>query len=330
MLNRIRLKRENTFKMKIGSIVFLIALAAGGDGRRRRRRADVPMVARRGQIELYMAPRYAGCVLIGVGTGGIRLLRRRAPRHWLQTLGARAEPVQSGLGVVGVLYSVLLGATLSQGMGRQTAHLNAFGAQIAALEMLAEDVAAEVPPGRRLGGARAAALGAISREVDLLEAACFRRPRRNTRSAAAGGDLHPPGYLEWQLAGFRDPLQTVAAALVTANAPATPVGARGAPAALRLARSAAWPAGPLPAGPHRLVPNARELRRRRAVTALHATTGAHHPAAGVLVGMTAGALCRRRRRLGRRRLASGHVHDRHEPAPALARLRPLLASLTAA
>ena len=81
--------------------------------------------------KLYMAPRYAGCLMIGVGTGGVfGCYGAERLRHWLQTLGARPEPVQSGLSVLGVLYSVLLGATLSQGMGRQTAHLNAFGAQI--------------------------------------------------------------------------------------------------------------------------------------------------------------------------------------------------------
>ena len=73
MLNRIRLKRENTFKMKIGPIVFLIALAAG--------RLDAPATPPTRvdrakwwldavKIEkLYMAPRYAGCVLIGVSRG---------------------------------------------------------------------------------------------------------------------------------------------------------------------------------------------------------------------------------------------------------------------
>ena len=40
-----------------------------------------------------------------------------------------------------VIPSAMLGATLSQGMGRQTAHLNAFGAQIAALENEPEDAA---------------------------------------------------------------------------------------------------------------------------------------------------------------------------------------------
>ena len=287
--------------------------------------------------KLYMAPRYAGCLLIGVGTGGVfGCYGAERLRHWLQTLGARAEPVQAGLGVVGVLYSVLLGATLSQGMGRQTAHLNAFGAQIAALEMLAEDVAAEVPPGRRLGGARAAALGAIGREIDLVEAACFRRPRRNARSAAAGGDLHPPGYLEWQLAGFRDPLQTVAAALATANAPATPVGARAALQQARATRAArrVAEAGPRFPASHWLVLQTLascSCVGVALVTALHATTGARHPAAGILVGMTACALC----------LAGVVVSDVADLqagmyttdtnlAPALARLRPLLASLTAA
>ena len=49
--------------------------------------------------KLYMAPRYAGCLMIGVGTGGVfGCYGAERLRHWLQTLGARAEPVQAGLG----------------------------------------------------------------------------------------------------------------------------------------------------------------------------------------------------------------------------------------
>ena len=154
--------------------------------------------------------RYLACIALGIGTGiffgacGARRLgeftRRAAP-----TVGA---PVQAALGVVGVLYSVLLGATLSTGMARQSDYLRQLCAELAALESLAEDLAAEL----RRGTARGAALAALACHLDLLD--CFYRRRCPHRGIA------------WQNGDFDDPLLAVSAELARARLPPTPLGAR--------------------------------------------------------------------------------------------------------
>ena len=45
-------------------------------------------------------------------------------------------PLEAALAVLGVLYSVLLGSTLSAAMTRQEAQLHAVGAELAAAELL--------------------------------------------------------------------------------------------------------------------------------------------------------------------------------------------------
>ena len=215
----------------------------------------------------------------------------------------------------------------------QTAHLNAFGAQIAASRCSPRTS----PPRRRPAAgsaARAVALGAIGREVDLLEAAALSAaPER--APAAAGGDLHRPATSS----GSSPASATCCRPSRPRSRPRTrprrrPARAR-RPAGARDARGAPrGRGGPRFPASHWLVLQTLascSCVGVALVTALHATTGARHPAAGILVGMTACALC----------LAGVVVSDVADLqagmyttdtnlAPALARLRPLLASLTAA
>ena len=274
--------------------------------------------------KLYMAPRYAGCLMIGVGTGASSRYGAERLRHWLQTLA----PAPARAGRARRRRRALLGAARRgglAGMGRQTA------TSTRSARPRSRSPRTSPPRCRPAAGsaARARPRSRDRREV-TARAAC--RPGRAERALRRGRRRLAPARLpRWRLAGFRDPLQTVAAALATANAPATGRRAR-APAGAR-ARARAWPAGPrFPR--HWLVLQTLascSCVGVALVTALHATTGARHPAAGILVGMTACALC----------LAGVVVSDVADLqagmyttdtnlAPALARLRPLLASLTAA
>ena len=139
-------------------------------------------------------------------------------------------PLEAALAVLGVLYSVLLGSTLSAAMTRQEAQLHAVGAELAAAELLEgglNDLDKPHIPPTAFGGALAALAAHVRRLETSIEIFCVDPSKVKARA-------------------YVDPLGECAAILAAAGMPPTPLGARADLERLHMCRAArrAAEAGP--------------------------------------------------------------------------------------
>jgi len=145
-----------------------------------------------------------------------------------------STPLETSLAVFGVLYSVLLGATLSAAMERQATLLHAIGAEIAALELL-EGGLSGTPEISGKDALYANALVAVARHAALLERAVLREVARVEFSTQS------------LFEGSTDPLADAADVLAEAGCPPTALGARADLERVHMCRAARLAAE---AGPH--------------------------------------------------------------------------------
>ena len=172
------------------------------------------------------------CVGFGGVAGCFYAVCLEAVRDLLRPIAVRFStvPLEAALAVLGVLYSVLLGSTLSAAMTRQEAQLHAVGAELASAELLEGGLNDLDTPETAPHFARA--LAATAAHVKRLEGSIEIFSRVNP-------DLVKPR-------SYVDPLAEVAATLAEARCPPTPLGARADLERLHMMRAArrAAEAGP--------------------------------------------------------------------------------------